>query len=149
VVQSEFCQIPPDRQATAKVEADGQHVTVTVVGHTYRMNASGQQGSEIEVSVEQRDNVWGANDELGWKQVSTHRIDRVHATNAWAGMIKLPGAAVGGQFRLVVKEYEQFFSDPAGPAREGSLGLKGAAGGNDVQLSLDKRIVYADILPLY
>lgn len=149
VVQSEFCQIPPDRQATAKVEADGQSVSLTITGHTYRMNASGQQGSEIEVTIEQRDNAWGGNEELGWKQISTHRVDRIHAANAWAGMIKLPGAAMGGQFRLVVKEYEQFFSDPVGRARDGSLGQKGATGGGDVQLSVDKRIVYADVLPLY
>jgi hypothetical protein len=153
IVQSEFCQIPPDRTATATVEADGQSVTVSVVGHTYRMNAAGQQGSEIEVSVEQRDASWGADAELGWKHVSSHRIDRVNATNAWAGLIKLPSAGSGAQYRLVVKEYEQFYSDPTGADRLMSLGAKDsktAMGETEgIRLSLDRRIVYADILPLF
>ena len=153
IVQSEFCQIPPDRTATATVEADGQSVTIMVVGSTYRMNAAGQQGSEIEVSVEQRDAGWAADAELGWKQLSTQRIDRVNAANAWAGMIKLPTAATAAQYRLVVKEYEQLNSDPAGAARLTSLGAKdskSATGETEkVNLSVDRRIVYADVLPLF
>jgi len=148
VIQSEFCQIPPDRQAIVKVEDDDKALTVSVIGPTYRMNSTGQQGSEMEVTVEKRDAGVAGSSDLGWTPVVTQRIDRIHAANMWSGMISLPDAVGSSQYRVVVKEYEQFYSDPQDSRRRAnSLGDKGSNSG-DVELTFDKRIVYADVLPL-
>ena len=147
VTQSEFCQLAPDRKATAKVEEDRLSVTVQVEGHTYRTNSSGQLGSEIEVTIEKRSPGAGDQD-LGWVPVTTQRIDRIHAANIWGGLLKVDESVDGVQHRVVIKEYEQFFADPSDPKqRETNLGPK--SGGGEVNLELDRRIVYADVLPLY
>lgn len=142
VIQSEFCQLAPDRTAMARVEDDGMAITIQVTGNTYRMNAAGHQGSEIEVTLEKR----SGSGELGWSPVVTQRIDRIPSANMWGGMLALT-EAVNANFRLVVKEYEMFWSDPDGKERATSLGSKGRDDG-DVTFGLDRRIVYADILPL-
>ena len=147
VTQSEFCQLAPDREATARVEDDRQSVTVQVVGHTYRTNATGQTGSEMEVTIEKRASGAGS-DDLGWEPVVTQRIDRLPAADLWGGLLKVPDSVDSVQYRVVIKEYEQFFSDPLDTKeRETSLGDK--SGGGDVKMELDRRIVYADVLPLY
>lgn len=147
VTQSEFCQLAPDREAMARVEADRLSVTVQVSGHTYRTNSSGQLGSEIEVTIEKRSAGAGDQD-LGWVPVTTQRIDRINAANIWGGLLKTDESVDGVQHRVVIKEYEQFYADPSDPkARETNLGSK--TGGGEVNLELDRRIVYADVLPLY
>lgn len=147
ISQSEFCQLVPDREATVRIEDDRASVTVQVVGHTYRTNSAGQLGSEIEVTVEKKDAGAGSAD-LGWTPVITQRIDRINAANMWGGMIKLPESVDGTAYRVVIKEYEQFYSDPGEPKeRETSLGDKDKNSG-DVKLEYDRRIVYADVLPL-
>ncbi len=150
VSQSEFCQLAPDREATVRVESDRTSVTVQVVGHTYRTNATGQTGSEMEVTIEKRSAGAGSED-LGWEPVVTQRIDRLPAAGVWGGLLKVPTSVDGTNYRVVIKEYEQFFSDPLEPKdRETSLGPKSAPYGNDpVKLEFDRRIVYADVLPLY
>lgn len=146
ITQSEFCQLAPDREATVRIEDDRRSITVQVVGHTYRINAAGQLGSEIEVSVEKKDA--GAGGDLGWTPVVTQRIDRINAAGMWGGMVKLPESVDATSYRVVIKEYEQFYSDPSDPKeRETSLGSKTANTG-DVKLEYDRRIVYADVLPL-
>ncbi|MCU0330002.1 MAG: hypothetical protein MUC47_03370 [Candidatus Kapabacteria bacterium] len=146
VVQSEFCQIAPDRQATARVEADGTSVTISVIGSTYRMNSAGHQGSEIEVTIEKREAGAAADADLAWTPIITRRIDRIHAATMWSGLIEL-GQPASANLRAVIKEYEVLPSDPEGKQRLTSLGSKEASTG-DVELTIDKRIVYADILPL-
>lgn len=146
VVQSDFCQIAPDREAIVKVEQDATNVSITVIGHTYRMNSAGHAGSEVEVTIEERTGGASSTSDLAWTPLLTQRIDRVHAANAWMGMVKLAKPA-SANMRVVVKEYEVMHSDPTGKARETSLGSKTSNTG-DVTLTVDKRIVYADVLPL-
>ncbi|MCX6141187.1 MAG: hypothetical protein NTX15_10240 [Candidatus Kapabacteria bacterium] len=120
-----------------------------VVGPTYRINTTGQTGSEIEVTIEKRNPSEGG-DDLGWTPVVSQRIDRIPAANMWGGTLRVDGGVLGTQHRVVIKEYEQFFSDPLdNRLRALSLGNKNADGGGDMDFTLDKRIVYADVLPLY
>lgn len=146
IVQSEFCQLAPDREATARVDDGGATVTVQVVGHTYRMNTAGHQGSDIEVTIERRKPSAGGED-LGWEPVVTQRIDRLHGANMWGGTIPVQGGVNSAQHRVVIKEYEQFFVDPE-KNRDSNLGDP-VTGEGAMTFSLDKRIVYADILPLF
>lgn len=146
VVQSDFCQIAPDREAIVKVESDATKVSITVIGNTYRMNSAGHAGSEIEVTIEERTGGAASTADLAWTPILTQRIDRVHAANAWMGMVQL-GKPANATMRVVIKEYEVLQSDPTGKARETSLGSKTSNSG-DVSLTVDKRIVYADVLPL-
>lgn len=149
VTQSEFCQLSPDRKAMARIEEDRTMVTVQVLGNTYRTNITGQQGSEIEVTIEKRDSTANPESDLGWTPVITQRIDRLNAAQMWGGLLKLPASVDSAKHRVVVKEYEQFFSDPLNSKkREVSLGDK-KSGDGPIDLTLDKRIVYADVLPLY
>lgn len=148
-VLSEFCQLAPDRQATATIDADRQSINIQVVGPTYRINTTGQTGSDVEVTIEKRDAAAGGED-IGWTPVITQRLDRLSAANMWGGTLRVPSGIDGVQHRVVIKEYEQFYSDPLdNRKREGSLGLKSASGGGDMEFTLDRRIVYADVLPLY
>lgn len=146
VIQSDFCQLAPDREAVVRVESDATKVSITVLGSTYRMNSAGHAGSEIEVTIEERTNGAALTADLAWTPVTSQRIDRVHAANAWMGMVQLPKAA-SSNMRVVIKEYELLNSDPIGKTRPTSLGTKETDGG-EVQLTVDKRIVYADVLPL-
>jgi len=144
-ILSEFCQLAPDRKATAKIEDDKKSVTVMVEGKTYRANTTGQIGSEIEVTLEKRTPGAAAANDVAWQPVVTQRIDRIHASNVWAGMITLPTTVDASQYRIVIKEYEQFFSDTE--RRQSNLG--GMKDGGAMEFTLDKRIVYADVLPLF
>lgn len=149
IMLSDFSQIAPDRKATARIEDDKNGVTVQVVGHTYRMNTTGHQGSEIEVTVEKRDSTAGAGADLAWTPVTTQRIDRIQGANMWAGYIEVKNGVASSQHRVVIKEYEQLFSDPTdAKARETSLGNK-TTGDGDITLTLERRIVYADVLNLF
>ncbi|MDZ4744666.1 MAG: hypothetical protein SGJ05_01540 [bacterium] len=152
IALSDFCQIAPDRKATARIEDDKNGVTVQVVGHTYRMNTTGHQGSEIEVTIEKRDSSApgaGLPGDLGWTPVITQRIDRIQGANMWAGYVAVKNGVTSNQHRVVIKEYEQLFSDPADERlRETSLGNK-TTGDGDITLTLERRIVYADVLNLF
>ena len=153
VSQSTFCQLAPDREATARIEDDRQSVTIQVVGHTYRTNSVGQAGSEMEVAIEKRDVGAGGSD-LGWTRVAHQRIDRIHAGNLWGGLVKLPTSVDADEYRVVITENENFFTDPEKAAdREQSLGVKTASAWNDstaglMHMEVGSRIVYADVLPL-
>lgn len=149
IAQSDFCQIAPDRKATARIEDDKAGVTVQVVGHTYRMNTTGHQGSEVEITIEKRDSAAPASSDLAWTPVITQRIDRIQAANMWAGYVEVKNGVASAQHRVVIKEYEQMFSDPADErARETSLGNK-QTGDGEITLTLERRIVYADVLNLF
>ncbi len=147
VSQSTFCQLAPDREAIARIEEDGQSVTVQVIGHTYRTNSVGQLGSEMEVALEKRDSGAG-NTDLGWTRVLHQRLDRIHAGNLWGGLIKLPTSVDAATYRIVITEVEEFYTDPEKMAdREVSLGDK-KTGEGDVTMEIGRRVVYADVLPL-
>jgi hypothetical protein len=146
VVQSDFCQIAPNRQAIVNVESDSTKVRITVIGDTYRMNSAGHAGSEVEVTIEERTGGAVGTADLAWTPLLTQRIDRVHAAGAWMGMVALAKPA-SANMRVVIKEFEVLQSDPTGKARETSLGSKTSSSG-DVTLTVDRRIVYADVLPL-
>jgi len=149
VIVSEICQLAPDRQATATVDADRSTINVQVVGPTYRANTTGQMGSEIEVSIQKRDATAGG-DELGWTPVLTQRLDRIHAAGMWGGTLRVSGGIDTVNHHVVIREVEQFYSDPLeNRKRESSLGAKTESGGGEMDFTLDKRIVYADVLPLY
>jgi len=149
IMLSDFCQIAPDRKATARIEDDKNGVTVQVVGHTYRMNTTGHQGSEIEVTLERRDSTANPSADLAWTPVVTQRIDRIQGANMWAGYLEGKNGVTSAQHRVVIKEYEQLFSDPTDDkARETSLGNKDTGDG-DITLTLERRIVYADVLNLF
>lgn len=145
VLLSEFCQLAPDRKATVKIEDDAKSITVMVEGKTYRANTTGQIGSEIEITIEKRSAGANALNDVAWEPVLTQRIDRIHAANMWAGMVVLPTAVSAAQYRVVIKEYEQFFSDTE--RRTSNLG--GMKDGGNMEFTLDKRVVYADALPLF
>lgn len=146
ISQSEFCQLAPDREATVRIEEDRQSITIQVVGHTYRINTTGQLGSEIEATIEKND---GGQTDVAWTPVHSQRIDRIHAAGLWGGLVKLPSSVDSTKYRVVIKEYEQFFSDPSDPKeRETSLGNK-TDGSGEIMMEFDRRIVYADVLPLY
>jgi hypothetical protein len=148
ISQSEFCQLSPDREATVRVEADRKSITIQVVGHTYRTNSAGQLGSEMEVTIEKRD-VGAGSADLGWTPIVTQRLDRLPAADMWGGMIVLKDSIDTANVRVIVKELEQFYSDPLPPAqRQTSLGNQ-KTGAGEIKLELDRRIVYADVLPLY
>lgn len=146
ISQSEFCQLAPDREATVRIEEDRQSITIQVVGHTYRINTTGQLGSEIEATIEKND---GGQTDVSWTPVHSQRIDRINAAGLWGGLVKLPSSVDSTKYRVVIKEYEQFFSDPSdSKERETSLGNK-TDGGGEIVMEFDRRIVYADVLPLY
>lgn len=144
-ILSEFCQLAPDRKATVKIEDDKKSITVMVEGKTYRANTTGQIGSEIEVTLEKRTSGAAVANDVAWQPVLTQRIDRIHASNVWAGMVVLPATVDSTQYRVVIKEYEQFFSDTE--QRQSNLG--GMKDGGTMEFTLDKRVVYADVLPLF
>lgn len=148
VITSEFCQLAPNRVASVVLDEGDKSVTVQVIGHTYRINTTGQLGSEIEVTLEKRDTSKGG-DELGWTPMLTQRIDRIPAANLWAGSIELPTGVTAEKYRVVIKEYEQLFSDPTDEReRANSLGNK-EKGDGPLDMSLAKRITYAEVFNLF
>lgn len=148
VSQSTFCQLAPDREATARIDADGESVTIQVVGHTYRTNSVGQMGSEIEVALEKRDAAAG-NTDLGWTRIKHQRLDRIHAANLWGGTITVDGGVSSAKYRIVITEVEEFFADPEKPQdRMTSLGSQ-KTGDGEIRMETSRRIVYADVLELF
>ena len=100
------------------------------------------------MTIEKRDTGAGG-DDIGWTPVATQRIQRINAANMWGGMIQLTDTVDSTNHRVVIKEVELFLSDPSDPnKRPTSLGNQ-TDGTGDIEMEYDRRIVYADVLPLY
>ena len=100
VVLADFVPLFPDRTVTVNpVQGDSNSFTITVEGLTF----SG--GNLIEVTLEQR--VPGTQDEAGWEPVGGG-VNVTSGATLWSGQVTLPNPRFAGQFRLVIREQEQY-----------------------------------------
>ncbi len=142
--QADFMQVMPLRKSTATFDpAQPLKVEVTVEGVSYRASNVGVLESEIELSLEKQTPDMGT--EFGWTEVSTIPIDRVNSGilgGYWGGMVTLPTDRQSTRYRIVIKEYEQFYAD-----------LFFEDGKSDRQYSrtstkIERRIVFADTIEI-
>lgn len=130
VVLADFAQLVPDRTASVVINpTDPNQVTVTVAG--VQGTAGSPRTTVVEIEVEEfNPSVPG---ELGWtpipnaKPVSLPRV----SPQQWTGQLTLPPPG-SKEHRVVVKEYEVFQM----------------AGEADTARSQERRLVYADALPI-
>jgi hypothetical protein len=100
VVLADFVPLLPDRTVTVNpVQGDSNSFTITVEGLTYPGD------NLIEVTLEQR--IPGTQDEAGWEPVSPVSGGASGAA-LWNGKVTLPIPRVAGQFRVVIREQEQY-----------------------------------------
>jgi len=128
IVTTEIMQTAPHRTVT--VTRDGTRVSVALAGQTYRAGRAG--GAVVRASVEKATPNPGM---LAWARENLSLTEGgalyPHATleregQAWTGTLWLQSDPAPGQYRLVMREYEQFLSD------------SGVA----------ERLVYADIIDI-
>ncbi len=140
VVLADFAQLAPDRTATVVLDqADQAKVNVTVTGPTYAASEA-SRGSQVEVSVEKRQgNVEGV---MGWVPASTEPFaltrQRRRIGSAWTGSVTLPGPRGSQPFRLVIREYEIYYTDKIATATTLTA----------LRLETARRLVYADAVEI-
>lgn len=122
VVLAEFAQLAPDRSATVTFESD-TGVRVAIAG-------TGIFGNSVEVAVEtQRPDL---PTELGWVEDGQAKIGELLAAVKKGPRrfdVTLPAPRGSKPMRLVIREYEELPTDPAGK-------------------TMERRLVYAEVLPL-
>jgi len=141
VVIADFVQVMPDRVITITTESSQpDRVTIDVVGPTYQNTSAsaltglppGSASVIVTVSVEER--IAGATDDLGWAPTTNNAVrilqDRGTGRQLAVAQVTLPQSRVAGQFRVLIKEFEQFASD------------------NGTGIGLTSRLVFADTLEL-
>lgn len=138
VVLADYVQLLPQRTVGVQpVPRDPNSFTLAVTGLTYAGSAWSPGPLDldpdafilnpppemtppdlIQVTVEQR--IAGAPDEAGWQPAGTGtavrplvaaKSDRPGGGVLWNGTVALPAARTPGQFRVVIREYEQLFTD--------------------------------------
>jgi hypothetical protein len=114
IVLADFVQLAPARSAS--ISFDPRYPTTLQVAVT-GVRGRGVAINEVEVSVERRNPDVGG--ELGWMavldaQVKPKSLTRFSRGILWLGAVTLPERSVDRSFRLVIKEYEVFFSNPPG-----------------------------------
>jgi hypothetical protein len=152
VVQTDFVQVPPRREAEISIAEPTVHVKVsgpvytgsevirTIGDHLDALGGSpGSNGlSEIDAVVELRDPGDDPANELAWKPIEATRIrffQNPAKPGAWEGDVTLDRPLAPGLFRLTLQEFEWFRTDDA----EG-------AGRTEVRVA--RRMVYADVFAL-
>lgn len=140
-VVTDILQLSPERTVTL-VPATATSYTITVAGLTYasaaRQANPAPDSTIVEVTVEQRRK--GARDELAWTSagVAAQPVGGPGAAPVlWTGTINLPDGHAPGDFRIVVKEFEQYAQDRVGD---------GPAG--DPPFVVGRRLVFADAIVL-
>ncbi|MBI3979029.1 MAG: hypothetical protein HY331_12670 [Chloroflexi bacterium] len=116
VVQTDFVQLAPDREATIWRYEGLQSIDVRVEGISYWYTnpswAAGQPG--VEVTVQTRDPDIGG--ELGWKNGASYPLTTVvgQGSNVIStGRVPLPHKIGEEPMRLVIQEYEKYTPDTA------------------------------------
>ncbi len=94
-------------------------------------------GSTMEVSLESSTS--DSTEPLSWRPEvdSTIQLKRIFSDNAWSGEIPLPEPVGNLRYRLIIKEFEWFISDP-----QNSNGIDRS------KQTVESRIVYADALEI-
>ncbi|MFP5284607.1 MAG: hypothetical protein ACLGI9_02615, partial [Thermoanaerobaculia bacterium] len=153
VVQADFIQLPPRRDAKIAVAAAAVHLEVNGPVHVdsevirtigKRLPAfGGSPGSngfsEIEAVIESRDPSADPADELSWTPIESTRVVLFQdptAPGRWEGDVPLSGPLTPNLFRLTLKELEWFRTDDAAPDA-----LRG-------EIRAARRVVYADVFAL-
>jgi hypothetical protein len=128
VALTDFVQIAAHRSVTLAPQG-GSSLSVTIAGEAIGQAVGPTSllpGNLFDVTVERR--IPDFPDEAGWEPASA-TVTPSSAAGAgvlWQGTVTLP-AGSGGRHRLAIREYEQLPSD---------------------QSSLDRRLVFADTIPL-
>jgi hypothetical protein len=156
VVQTDFVQVPPRREAEIAVAEPTVHVKVSGPVYTgseltrtigselpflggLSGSSPGSNGlSEIEAVVERRDAGDDPANELAWKPIEATRIrffQNPAAPGAWQGDVTLDQPLVAGLFRLAIREFEWFRTDDSDGAER-------------TQVRVARRVVYADVFAL-
>ena len=115
VVLTEFVQLTPDRSATL-VQAKTNAVQVTVTGFSYLSAQSYISGnpfpgpSIVVASLEYRTTNDPAGD-AAWIPLPQYELRltskaQSNGTSLWTGVLTLPVATAGNQYRIVIREYE-------------------------------------------
>ncbi len=117
IVLADFAQLAPNRAAILTYDPyEPGAIDLVISGFTYRQSADLQgnpvaDGSFFVISVEKRDpDIMG---DLGWIEdasivitpTNTSDIDQV----LWKGQLALPATREPGQYRVVIREYEELY----------------------------------------
>lgn len=125
IVLSDFAQLTADRSVSITFDPINSKQFTVLISGVYSMRS---EDNEFEVIVERQ--LPGLSGDLDWDKVRDVTISTPAIGTPgvlWFGIVTLPEEKTNGGFRLVIKEYEVFGSDP----------ISGHSG---------KRLVYADIL---
>ena len=147
VVQADFAQLVPDRTAIVQRESPTS-LKVHARGPAYKGSWLGQQTSEMEVTVEQKQA--GPVDELVWVPInsSTTVMQPSMYTalqTAWNAKITLPDAEKG-KYRLIIKEYERYVVDK--PFDQAAEPPKPVGAVSSQPKPTERRLVYSDVFVL-
>lgn len=140
VVQTDFIQVPPTREAEISIAEPVVHVKVSGPVYTAseltRMSERKGFGlSTVEAVVEQRDAGDDPANELAWKPIEATRTTLFQSPGSpgkWEGDVTLDQPLAPGLFRLALREHEWF--------RTGD--------GSGEQAQAATRVVYADVFAL-
>lgn len=161
VVVTDFTQLTADR--TAKVSVEGPEATVSVSGIApYNLVAARMasglanldlgQSRRMSVTVQRRDP--GVESDMAWADVGTEvflslvsrggLLGRVLTNQrTWRGKVTVPKRATAGEgLRLLIREYEYFFTDEDPDIHLPHIHAWSPSG------FVRSRVVYADIFPL-
>jgi hypothetical protein len=140
VVQTDFVQVPPRREAEISIAEPTVHVKVS--GPVYTASeltrTTGRKGfglSTIEAVVERRDAADDPANELAWKPIEATRTTLVQnplSPGLWEDDVTLDQPLAPGLFRLTLREHEWY--------RTGDS--------PDEQVQAASRVVYADVFAL-
>jgi hypothetical protein len=121
VVLADFAQLAPDREVRITFGHDSTSLTIEVIG----LSTYGKAGhNEMNVSLEERDPKIAG--DLSWIPVESRPISLVPTSFSdegpgWSGTVILPAPRDSKTFRLVIREYEVFFTDPEGERKQRRL----------------------------
>jgi len=159
VVLADFAQLTPDRSVALTFDPAKLHLlTVSVSGISYSEAGAGKGPSEVEVTVEtRRPDVEG---DLAWTPVpdavfpltqpspSVRTVLRGAAemlaitpqakVTTWTGQVTLPQPRGSRRFRIVIREYERFFTDEPSGVNLGMMQLP----------KTERRLVFADAVEI-
>jgi hypothetical protein len=151
IVLTDYAQLAPDRSAMVSIDpADTRRARVFVGGAA----PSGPLQSVVQVSVEER--TPGVQTDLGWSAAAASVVQVTEDSPApaepnsmlWSGTIQFTKTPSPGQFRVVIREFEQLPVDPPPGLRP--LAVRPGRPPRPLPIdnvSVGSRLVYAAILP--
>jgi hypothetical protein len=151
IMVTDFVQLAPDRTASL-VSKSPTELEVSLLGPSFTVSAAGHT-AEVWVSVEKR--VQPGNDhELAWVPASDKLYPLVidpqfrnqGGLHRWVGSIKLPAARGTAPFRVVIREYELFQTDPGGLQMNRPVEIAKDGLGKNQTTADNARLTYVDTI---